>query len=61
MPLLAPHASDHAVLRSPDAREHRLTIDAAIQKNLESLARDRERMLVSTLGPGVSLAILAVG
>jgi penicillin-binding protein 1C len=60
MPLLAPHASDHAVLRSPDAREHRLTIDAAIQKNLEALARDRERMLVATLGPGVSLAIPAV-
>jgi penicillin-binding protein 1C len=60
MPLLAPHASDHAVARSPDVREHRLTIDAAIQKNLEALARDRERALVTTLGPGVSLAIMAV-
>jgi penicillin-binding protein 1C len=60
MPLLAPHASDHAVAKSPDVREQHLTIDAAVQKNLEALARDRERVLVTTLGPGVSLAILVV-
>jgi penicillin-binding protein 1C len=60
MPMLAPHAGDHAVAKSPELREHRLSIDAAMQKNLEQLARERERALAVTLGPDVSLAILAV-
>ena len=35
---------------------HRLTIDAALQKTLEDLARERAR----ALGPNLSVAILAV-
>jgi penicillin-binding protein 1C len=60
MPLLAPHAADRLIAKSPDQREYRLTINAALQKNLETLARERERALAATLGPNVSLAILAV-
>jgi penicillin-binding protein 1C len=56
MPMLAPHASDAAVAELPDAHEHRLTIDALLQKNLEDLARDR----AFALGPDISVAILAV-
>ncbi|HZC56470.1 MAG TPA: penicillin-binding protein 1C [Xanthobacteraceae bacterium] len=60
MPMLAPHASDQAVAQDPSRREFRLTIDAAIQNNLEQLARERERTLTASLGPNVSLAIFAV-
>jgi penicillin-binding protein 1C len=60
MPMLAPHASDQAVAADPAAREFRLTIDSAIQTNLEQLARERARTLAATLGPNISLAILAV-
>ncbi len=60
MPMLAPHAADQAVAQDPSAHEFRLTIDAAMQNNLEQLARERERTLAATLGPNVSLAILAV-
>lgn len=56
LPLLAPHAADQAVVSEPDARWHRLTIDATLQRSLEDLARDRAR----ALGPDVSVAILAV-
>src|SRR5207244_2764898 len=41
---------------APDLSLHRLTIDAALQRNLEELARERSR----TLGPDISVAILAV-
>jgi penicillin-binding protein 1C len=60
MPMLAPHAADRAVAKSPDLQEHRLSIDATMQRNLEQLVRERERALAVTLGPDVSLAILAV-
>jgi penicillin-binding protein 1C len=60
MPMLAPHASDQAIAQDPAAHEFRLTIDSAIQSNLEQLARERERALAATLGPNISLAILAV-
>ncbi len=60
MPMLAPHAADQATAQDPSAREFRLTIDAAIQTNLEQLARERVRALAATLGPNISLAILAV-
>ena len=40
----------------PKQKVHRLTIDAALQKNLEDLARERAR----ALGPNLSVAILAV-
>ena len=56
MPALAPHASDQAVAALPRQKIHRLTIDAALQKNLEDLARERAR----ALGPSLSVAILAV-
>jgi penicillin-binding protein 1C len=56
MPMLAPHAADAAVAAAPDQHLHRLTIDAALQKNLEEVARERAR----ALGPNMSVAILAV-
>jgi len=56
MPLLAPHAAAAAVAAAPDARLHRLTIEAPWQKSLEELARERAR----ALGPDIAVAILAV-
>jgi len=56
MPILAPHAADAAVAAAPDRSIHRLTIEAALQRNLEELARERAR----ALGPDMSVAILAV-
>jgi penicillin-binding protein 1C len=60
MPMLAPHAADQAMMQDPTARVLHLTIDAGMQNGLEQLARERARTLVTTLGPNVSLAILAV-
>jgi penicillin-binding protein 1C len=60
MPILAPHAADRTVAASPGLKTYRLTVDAAVQRNLENLARERVRALAATLGPDVSLAILAV-
>lgn len=62
MPMLAPHAADAAVAQSrppapgaaPDDLE--LTIDGRWQASLETLARERAH----GLGPGISVAILAV-
>ena len=56
MPMLAPHAADAAIAAAPDRRLHRLTIDAALQRNLEDLARERAR----ALGSEISVAIVAV-
>jgi penicillin-binding protein 1C len=56
MPMLAPHAADQAIAALPDQPVYRLTIDAFLQRNLEHLARARARML----GPGVSVAIVAI-
>jgi penicillin-binding protein 1C len=56
LPLLAPHSAEQVVAAEPDARVHRLTIDASLQHSLEDLARERAR----TLGPQISVAILAV-
>jgi len=56
MPILAPHAADDAVAASPGRSLVRLTIDAPWQASLEQLARGRAR----TLGPGISVAILAL-
>ena len=56
MPALAPHAADQAVAAAPARKVHRLTIDAALQKSLEELARERAR----ALGPDMSVAIVAV-
>jgi penicillin-binding protein 1C len=56
MPLIAPHAADQAVAHTRDEHEIRLTIDAAWQKMLESLARDRAQ----ALGADMSVAIVVV-
>jgi penicillin-binding protein 1C len=56
MPALAPHAADQALAVSEGRRSIRLTIEAPLQKNLETLARERARML----GPDISVAIVAI-
>jgi penicillin-binding protein 1C len=56
MPKLAAHAADAAVATNLERRIHRLTIDANVQRSLQELARDRAR----SLGPDISVAILAV-
>jgi penicillin-binding protein 1C len=56
LPVLAPHAADQVVLLEPDCREHRLTLDLFLQKNLQELAHERAQ----ALGPDISVAILAV-
>src|SRR5260221_4543515 len=56
MPALAPHAADQAVAAAPKQKLHRLTINAARQKSLGDLARERAR----ALGADLSVAILAV-
>jgi penicillin-binding protein 1C len=56
MPILAPHAAEQAVAASPDAKVIALTIDAAMQKPLEDLARERAQ----SLGPDVAVAIVAI-
>ena len=56
LPMLAPHAADQVVSLEPDKRVHRLTIDLPLQKSLQGLAFERAR----TLGPDISVAILAV-
>jgi penicillin-binding protein 1C len=43
MPMLAPHAADRAVADAALGSEVRLTIDADLQKSLETLARERAR------------------
>ena len=56
MPALAPHASDQALLSAPQAQRHELTIDARLQRSLETLARER----AGGFGAEVSIAIVAV-
>lgn len=56
MPMLAPHAADQAIAAAPGRRIHRLTIDAALQKSLQDLARERAR----SLGPDLSVAIVVI-
>jgi penicillin-binding protein 1C len=56
MPILAPHAADQAMAIMKDASVIALTLDAALQKVLEMLARDR----AIALGPNISVAIIAV-
>ncbi len=55
-PTLAPHAAEAALRNAPDARLHKLTIDAKWQQSLEALARDS----VQRVGAKVSAAILVV-
>jgi penicillin-binding protein 1C len=56
MPMIAPHAADAAVASEPNLREIRLTIDGALQKTLEDMARDRAR----ALGLDMSVAMMVV-
>jgi len=56
MPTLAPHAADQAVAVANGRRVIPLTIDAHVQRSLEDLARERAR----SLGPDMSVAIVAV-
>ena len=56
MPAFAPHSADAIMSAAPDESVHRLTIDRDLQKRLEELARDRAQ----SLGPELSVAILAV-
>ncbi|HET9903411.1 MAG TPA: penicillin-binding protein 1C [Xanthobacteraceae bacterium] len=56
MPALAAHAADEAVASDPDARVHRLTIDAPLQRALEALASERAPLF----GREVSVAILVL-
>jgi penicillin-binding protein 1C len=56
MPLIAPHAADQALTRTPTQGEIKLTIDAGLQRMLEGLARERAQ----TLGPDMSVAIVVV-
>ena len=55
MPMLAPHMADQTRTSSAEPVT-RLTIDAAMQANIEALARDR----AATLGPNMSIGILVV-
>jgi penicillin-binding protein 1C len=56
LPILAPHASDQALVLMKDAPVIKLTLDLSLQKVLEPLARDR----AIALGPNISVAILVV-
>jgi penicillin-binding protein 1C len=56
MPILAPHSADAAMATVTDTPVVRLTLDSALQKTLEALARDR----AVAQGPNISVAIIAV-
>ncbi|WP_161856668.1 penicillin-binding protein 1C [Bradyrhizobium sp. CCBAU 051011] len=56
MPILAPHSSDAAMATAKDTSLVKLTLDAGLQKTLETLARDR----AMAQGPNISVAIIAV-
>src|SRR3954463_8307744 len=56
MPILAPHSSDAAMATVKDTPLIKLTLDSALQKTLEALARDR----AVAQGPNISVALIAV-
>ncbi len=56
IPILAPHSADRAVATMKDTPVISLTLDSALQKVLEALARDR----AVALGPNISVGIIAV-
>jgi penicillin-binding protein 1C len=56
MPILAPHSADQAVAIDKAVPLIRLTLDAGLQRALETLARDR----AAALGPDISIGIVAV-
>jgi penicillin-binding protein 1C len=55
-PVLAAHASEEALKRTPEQRVHRLTLDAKLQASLETLAREA----AVAIGPKLSCAILVI-
>jgi penicillin-binding protein 1C len=56
MPVIAPHAADQALASLPDQATVKLTLDLTLQRNLETLARDR----AAALGPNISMAVIAI-
>ncbi|NVO17858.1 MAG: penicillin-binding protein 1C [Rhodoplanes sp.] len=56
MPMLAPHAADRVVAAQPEKSFHQMTLEAPLQAALEVLSRER----AATLGPDISVAIMAV-
>jgi penicillin-binding protein 1C len=56
IPILAPHSADRAVATMKNIPVISSTLDGALQKVLEALARDR----AIALGPSISVAIVAV-
>ena len=56
MPILAPHSADQALATVKDTPVIKLTLDSALQKVLEALARDR----AVALGSNISMAIVVV-
>ena len=56
LPILAPHAADQATATIKDRPLIKLTLDAALQRALESLAHDR----AVALGPSISVGIIVV-
>lgn len=56
MPMVAPHSADEASTLSPKEKVLRLTIDGALQRTLEKLARERAQ----SLGPDLSVAIVVI-
>ncbi|MDE2063530.1 MAG: penicillin-binding protein 1C [Bradyrhizobium sp.] len=56
MPILAPHSADRAMAAVKDQPILALTLDAALQHSLETLAHDR----AAALGANISVAILVV-
>lgn len=54
VPMLAPHLARRLVAAHPETAIHRTTLDGRVQRELETLARER----ADTLGPGISTAIL---
>lgn len=54
LPLLAPHLSETALRRDPVATTHSLTVKAAMQRNLETVAREE----AAKLGQRLSVAIV---
>lgn len=56
LPILAPHSADQAMAAVKNTSVIALTLEAPLQQTLETLARDR----AASLGPNISVAILAV-
>jgi penicillin-binding protein 1C len=56
IPILAPHSADRAIAIFKNRPVISLTLDSNLQRNLETLARDR----AIALGPNISVGIIAV-